>query len=116
MTVIRHNPSSLSDFRAAHAAAAIRDVRVLNLLIAAATLAFFVGYLVLNTQTAAKGFTVRTIEKRLSDLEETRQRLDLEVVANQSMDAIGSSTQGLGMVPVTSVDYVNTGSGAVALK
>ncbi len=119
MTYVRNNPASFVTARAAAVAAYspwYRDLRVLNVLIAAGTAAFFIGYLVLNNQATSKGFEARSMEKRISALQDQRQKLDLEVVAGQSMDALTSKIQGLGLVPVTAVDYLNGGSGAVAVK
>ncbi|MEY4744920.1 MAG: hypothetical protein RL272_865 [Candidatus Parcubacteria bacterium] len=119
MTYVRHNPASFLTARAAAVAAYspwYRDMRVLNTLLLAGVVAFFAGYLVLNNQAASKGFALRTLEKRIAELEERRQKLDLEVVADQSMDSLDAKIQGLGFVPVAAVDYVSGGSGAVAIK
>src|SRR5512135_2241382 len=89
MTYVRNNPASFVSARAAAAYAPwYRDLRVLNALLIAGIAAFFVGYLVLNNQAASKGFAARTLEKRIADLEEQRQKLDLDVVAVQSMDSL----------------------------
>ena len=118
MTYVRNNPASFAAAKAATAAWTpwYRDVRVLNSLLLAAIVAAFVGYLALNNQVAQKGFAVRTLEKRIAELEDRRQKLDLQVVAEQSMDAIDAKIQGLGLVPVGSVDYVTGSSGVVAVK
>lgn len=118
MTYVRNNPAS---FAAAKASAGswtpwYRDVRVLNSLLLAGIVSAFVCYLALNNQAAQKGFAVRTLEKRIAELEDRRQKLDLEVVAEQSMDAIDAKIQGLGLVPVAAVDYVTGSSGAVAVR
>ncbi len=119
MTYVRNNPASFVSARAAAVAAYApwyRDVRVLNALLVAGIAAFFVGYLVINNQATSKGFAARTLEKRIAELEEQRQKLDLEVVAVQSMDSLDAKIQGLGLVPVAAVDYVSGGSGTVAVK
>lgn len=119
MSYVRNNPASFASAKAAAAASHAtwyRDVRVLNSLLIAGIASFFVGYLVFNNQVAAKGFTVRTLEKRIAELEERRQKLDLEVVADQSMGAIDAKVKDLGLVPVAAVGYVSGGSGVVAVK
>lgn len=119
MTYVRNNPASFVSARAAAAAAYApwyRDLRVLNALLIAGIAAFFVGYLIINNQASSKGFAVRTLEKRIAELEEQRQKLDLEVVADQSMDSLDAKIKGLGLVPVAAVDYVSGGSGTVAVK
>ena len=119
MSYVRNNPASFASAKAAAAAAHApwyKDVRVLNSLLLAGMASFFVGYLVYNNQVAAKGFTARTMEKRIAELEGRRQKLDLEAVADQSMEAIDAKIKGLGLVPVAAVGYVSGGSGVVAVK
>lgn len=101
---------------AATRAPLVRDLRLVNVLLIAGALSFFVGYLILNTQAAAKGFAIRAIEKRIGELEDQRQRLDLEVVAVRSMENLSGRVRDLGLVPVQSVDYVSGGPGTVAIK
>lgn len=118
MTHSTHNPPSYAAARE-EAMAYVpvwRDIRVLNALLALGVLALFAGYLAMNNRAAEKGFAIRTMEKRILELQDERQKLDLSVVTDQSMDALDGKIQGLGMVPVTNVDYVNGGSGAVAVR
>jgi hypothetical protein len=114
MTAIRDRIHPNRTARTAEAAAP--DLRVVNALLVLGIAAFFIGYLALNTQAAQKGFSIRMLEKRISELEDRRQRLDLSVVAGQSMQATHGRLGELGLVPVSSVDYVDAGAGAVAVK
>jgi len=117
MTYVRNNPASFATAKAAAVRMPWhRDIRVLNSLLLAGIIAAFVGYLALNNQAAAKGFAMRAVEKRIAELEDRRQKLDLQVVAGQSMDAIDAKIKGLGLVPVAAVDYVTGASGVVAVK
>ncbi len=94
----------------------LSDTRVVNVFLMIATLAAFVGYLALNNQNSAKNFIIRAMEKRIADLGQKRQQLDLQVVAGQSMDTLDGKIQGLGFVPVSGIDYVTAPGGYVALK
>lgn len=118
MTHVRTTSASFAAAKAVAMArtAPFRDLRALNVLLALAVIAAFVGYLVVNNQATAKGFAIRTLEKRIAELEDRSQALSLEVVSGQSMEAIDSRIKGLGLVPVASVHYVNAAGGAVAVK
>ncbi|MEY4722996.1 MAG: hypothetical protein RLZZ324_509 [Candidatus Parcubacteria bacterium] len=91
------------------------DVRMVNILLLGAVVAALVGYLVLNNGVSTKGYSLRSLQARISDLEEERQKLDLAVVSGQSMGTIDGRIQGLGFVPVARVEYVGGGSG-VAMR
>ncbi len=113
MTSFPHNRNRA---RAEAAPPLWRDLRILNALLLAGIAAFFVGYLVLNNQAATKGFAIRAMEKHIADLTDQGQRLDLQVVASQSMDAINDRIKTMGFVPVSSLDYVDAAGGAVAVR
>ncbi len=92
------------------------DLRVLNILLIAGTVLLFVGYLAMNNQAAANGFTIRTLERRVSDLEEQRKKLDMDLLGRQSMQNVEDQVRGLGFVPVQSVDYLQAAAGPVAIR
>lgn len=109
-------PSVQGAPRGASRVAVLSDLLVVNVMLAAAVGALFIGYLALNNVAAARGFEIRATENRISDLEDQRSRLDLQVVELQAMDAIESQVGALGLVPVTRVDYMGIGPAAVAVK
>lgn len=92
------------------------DIRNLNVLLLIATIAMFMGYLAMNNQSAANGFTIRDIERKIADLEEQRRQLDLDVLGRQSMSNVESQVKNLGFVPVSNVDFLTAVGGAVAVK
>lgn len=92
------------------------DLRTLNVLLVALITTMFMGFLALNNQAAANGFTIKAIEKRIADLEEQRRKLDLEVLGRQSMNNVESQVRNLGFVPVSGIDYLTAAGGAVAFK
>ncbi|MFA6603303.1 MAG: hypothetical protein WCT10_00505 [Patescibacteria group bacterium] len=92
------------------------NFRVMNIVIFAAVVSLFVGYLALNNQSAAYGFRLGAIERRIADLEEQRKRLDFEILGRQTMGNIESQVLELGFVPVSKVEYLNGAAGAVALN
>ncbi len=115
MSAYLHNYQAKST-ASAGAISVFRDIRVLNVMLVAATASLFLGYLVLNNASATKGFTVRTMQRKISELQDRGQKLDLQVVSNQSMDAIQAQARNLGFVPVANVDYVDAAGGVVAVK
>ncbi len=86
-----------------------------NILLLAAAVLCIAGYLVMNNRAAEKAFSIRTEEQRIAELKDKKQALDLAIVTAQSMGAIDASVEGLGLVPVADVEYVNVG-GSVAVK
>lgn len=115
-TEAKNNSSYARPGQSAAAALRLTDTRVINVLLVVGAVAAFVGYLVLNTQASTKGFTIRSLEKRISALEEDGQRLGIEAVARQTMESIDGRIQGLGFVPVAGVEYVTATGGTVAVK
>jgi len=92
------------------------DLRSLNVLIMAVTVAMFVGYLAMNNQAAANGFAIKDIEKKIADMQEQRRQLDLDVLGRQAMSNVDSQVKNLGFVPVQNVDFLTAVGGAVAVK
>jgi len=97
-------------------APAWRDLRALNVFLMVGIVGLFAGYLAMNNQAAASGFAIKSMEKRIADLEEQRKRLDLEVLGRQSMGNVEERVKGLGFVPVKGVDYLTAVGGVVAVK
>ena len=92
------------------------NVRMLNIIIIVLAVSLSVGYLALNNQSSTYGFRLGVIERRISDLEEQRKRLDFEILGRQTMGNIESQVLELGFVPVSKVEYLNGAAGAVALN
>jgi hypothetical protein len=92
------------------------DARFLNSALIVTICLLFAGYLAMNNQVAANGFTIKAIEKRIADLEEQRRNLDLDVYGRQSMDNVEAQVQSLGFIPVQGVDYLTAVGGVVAFK
>ena len=118
MTNVRTTSASFAAAKAVAMArtSPLRDLRGINVLLALAVISAFVGYLVVNNQATAKGFAIRTLEKRIVELGDRNQALSLQVVSEQSMETIDTRIKGLGLVPVASVQYVTAAGGAVAVK
>ena len=92
------------------------DLRLMNFLLMAATLALLIGYLGLNNRAATNGFRIRALESRLTELENQGRRLEIERLSRQSMESVKRQVESLGFVPVGNVEYVVAAGGAVAVK
>jgi len=93
-----------------------RYVLAANLTLIVLSVGLSVGYLALNNRTAARGFMVRTVEKRIAELRREADRLDMQVVAMQSMGNIEGQVGELGLVPVEGLDYISAVPAAVAVR
>lgn len=92
------------------------DIRTLNILLLVGVALMFVGYLAMNTQAATKGFTIKSLEREIATQEDDQKKLGLDAIARQSMDIIDEQIGVLGMVPVTSVDYVSAAPATMAVR
>ncbi len=89
---------------------------VLNVFVSVLVIGLFGGYLVLNNRAAASGFAVRDLEKQISNLRDAGDRLDLEVVAMQTMNSVERQVGELGFVPIDNLDYISSAPAVVAVK
>ncbi len=67
---------------------------------------FGVGYLVEINIASSKGYQIRSLENQISDLKEQSEKLELKVAEEQSVQAVETKVQGMGMVPTPTVEYM----------
>ncbi len=77
---------------------------------------FGAGYLVEINVASSKGYQIRTLENQISDLKEQGEKLELKVAQEQSVQAVESKVQGMGMVPTPSVEYMAVTAPTVAQR
>lgn len=82
----------------------------------ALVVAFFVGYLVQVNATSSKGFQIRTLQSKISDLKEQGDKLELKVAQEQAVASVEQKVQAMGMVPAQQVDYVSAQQPGVAMR
>ena len=70
----------------------------------------------MNNASAAKGFALRALEQKIAGLEEQKKRLDIEVVTARSLKNVDARISSMGLVPATSVEYVDAGPPLVAMR
>lgn len=93
-----------------------RLVASASALLITAAVAFGVAYLVMNNAASTKGFTIRSLEQRITVLEEQKKRLDIEVVTARSLKNVEARISAMGLVPVAAVEYVNAAPPLVAMR
>ncbi|MBI4458211.1 hypothetical protein HY633_04570 [Candidatus Uhrbacteria bacterium] len=91
-------------------------VLALNIAFLVFTLMLFVAYLAMNSRSAANGFVIKSMERQVAELRDQQEKLNIEAASSRSMEEIERRVGELGLVPVTSVEYVNVGQSAVAIK
>lgn len=74
-----------------------------------------IGYLLVANNTAIKGFEVKELENRITDLEDQNTDLELETIKLQSINVVEDKVNQSDMVKVAKIDYVSPTGSAVAL-
>lgn len=77
---------------------------------------FGAGYLVQINVASSKGYQIRSLENQISELKEEREQLELKVAQEQSVQAVESKVQAMGMVPTPKVEYVAVTAPTVAQR
>ena len=77
---------------------------------------FGVGYLVEINVASSKGYQIRSLENQISDLKEQSEKLELKVAEEQSVQAVETKVQGMGMVPTPNVEYMAVTAPTVAIR
>lgn len=92
------------------------DLRFWNLLFIGATAALFIGYLAMTTSSASQGFNLRSLQKKVTELQGQSQRAEVASLGSRSMESVDAAVRGLGFVPIEDVDYLGAGAGMVARR
>ena len=73
-------------------------------------------YIISVNSIATKGFKIEELEKRVSQLKVENKKLELETTSLQSIGNAEEIVKKLGLVKVSSVEYLKTGEGVVAVR
>ncbi len=79
-------------------------------------LLFGAGYLVEINVASSKGYQIRTLENQISALKEEGERIELKVAQEQSVQAVETKVQDMGMVPTPKVEYMAVTAPSVAQR
>jgi cell division protein FtsL len=85
-------------------------------LLVALIIIFSFFYLWQINSLATKGYKVKELEDRVSELRETNKKLELQITELRSSDRITKEVENLQMVQVARVEYLRPDGTAVALN
>ncbi len=71
-------------------------------------------YVVVGNVKTAKVYELRDLEAKFTDLKVQNRRLELEVVKATAAESVASQVESLGLVPASSVAYIEAGETRVA--
>jgi len=89
---------------------------ILNGVILAMIVVVGVSYLVEVNRATTKGYKIRDLERQIQGLEESAQKVEMEIAELQSLDSIEERVEKLGMVPVDRIEYVKVPGATVAVR
>ncbi|MBU1890752.1 hypothetical protein KJ782_04675 [Patescibacteria group bacterium] len=89
---------------------------MLSVLFFAAIILLGATYLVQVNRTATSGFAVNDLNRKISELKENNQKLELEIADLQSLQNIQESSERLKLVAHTKLEYIQPSEGVVALE
>lgn len=75
---------------------------------------FGAGYLMQVNAASSKGYEIRALERRISELKEETERVELKVAQEQSVQAVEAKVREMGMVPTPKLDYLTVAAAQVA--
>ncbi|MBI3573259.1 MAG: hypothetical protein HY092_03615 [Candidatus Kerfeldbacteria bacterium] len=74
------------------------------------------GYVLLTNNTAALGFQIRDLQKNISHLQASNQKLQLQAADLRSLSLAQQAGQTLQLQPTDRVEYLPVATGTVAVK
>ena len=90
--------------------------RLVPAAIVASLIVLGVTYLIQLNVVAAKGFALKSTERRLQGLEERHKKLQVELAQKESLTGLTEGIESLGLVPVQQVEYIRAVAGPVAVR
>lgn len=90
------------------------NFNTVNVVIGVMIVVMGVTYLVQINGLVTKGYQISELEQKITELTDRNADLELETLSLQSMDSIKTKVDGLGLVAVGEVEYLNPTPVAVA--
>ncbi|MDD5566856.1 MAG: hypothetical protein PHH01_01550 [Patescibacteria group bacterium] len=90
--------------------------KTLNIALLVLIIVLGLAYLVQVNRTATSGFAIDSLNKDIKDLQESSQKMELQVADLQSLQKIQAATERLQLVARTKLEYLEPTQGAVALE
>lgn len=82
------------------------DIKILNLVIIGLIVVMSITYLIQVNSFAVKGYKIKELEKKITELKQAGKSLELQVLNLQSMDNVQSKVDQLNMVAVGKTEYL----------
>ena len=82
------------------------DIRVLNIIVLGLVVFIGISYLIQINTLATKGYQIRELETKVTQLEKESKTMELQVLELQSMDNVKNKVSQLNMVDVGKVEYL----------
>lgn len=83
------------------------STKILNVTLITLLFVFSFAYLVQMNSLSTKGYQIKELESKISDLQQDSKDLELQVFELKSMDNIKSKVSQLNMVKVDKVEYLS---------
>lgn len=90
--------------------------RILSIILILLIFFLSIFYLLQITQASTKGFKIKELEKKISDLKQTNEKLEFEITHLESIQNIQKLSEELGMVKAEEVEYLEPIMAGVAVK
>lgn len=82
-------------------------INLKGIFLALVLLVFGIVYLVQVNTISTKGYDIKKLQQKLSDLKETNKRLELEVSSTKAIQNLETTVKSLNLVPSGAIKYVN---------
>ena len=92
------------------------NLYLLNIILIFLIVATSLTYLFYVNRQATSGFEIKSLERKITELEQQTKKLELQKAELQSLSAIEKSTVELGMVDSPKIDYLPAVGSAFAVK
>lgn len=92
------------------------DLNLFIIILLGAILVNAVSYVVVKNDLSVKGFVINELQKELYSLEEKKSKLEVEAMSMQSYNNVAKRVEGLEMIKVGKIDYINLNGDYVAKK
>jgi len=90
--------------------------KALRIALCSVVVALGVGYSIVISNVATKGYELSDVERDIAELREANQKIRLSIAGYRSLSTVQKRMEILGMVPVDSVTYVAVGGSSVAAR
>lgn len=92
-----------------------KNIKLINTILIVSIIFIGICYLVVLNLTATKGFETKILNERITSLNESNRKLELQITQLRSLSYIQEESQELNLESVTQVEYLTPPAATVAL-